>query len=98
MGATQDLPAGATQGFLDKPVSQFLLTDNQKGKRMDEPVDMIVTYTETDLVKLEFFQGAYRVLWIDLPRDKARDWASKIQNAAATYFTDRSHENVKRFD
>lgn len=53
---------------------------------MNEQIDMIVTYTESDLVKLEFFQGAEQVLWVNLTREKARDWASKIQNAAATYF------------
>lgn len=53
---------------------------------MSEKIDMTVTYTESDLVRLEFFQGAERVLWVDLSRKQARDWASKIQNAAATYF------------
>jgi hypothetical protein len=53
---------------------------------MDEPIDLIVTYTEADLVKLEFFKGPERVLWVDLTREKASDWAAKIQKAAESYF------------
>lgn len=52
----------------------------------NDAVDMVATYTDADLVKLEFFQGGRRVLWIDLTREKAADWAGKIATASGTYW------------
>ena len=51
----------------------------------DQPIDLTIIYTEGDLVKLEFWRGDERLLWVDLTRDKARDWAAKLSGAADTY-------------
>jgi hypothetical protein len=54
----------------------------------DDPtlINMKVTYTDGDLVKLEFFQDNKRVLWVDLTRAQAADWGAKITSAAETWF------------
>jgi hypothetical protein len=54
----------------------------------DEPINLkiVVTDEKTDLVKLEFMQGGKLVFWIDLTRERAKDWASKLDYAADMYF------------
>lgn len=46
------------------------------------PIRMRITYTDGDLIQLEFFRDEKRLLWIDLTREQARDWATKVELAS----------------
>lgn len=48
---------------------------------MNDLIDLRIIEGEGDLVRLEFFRGEERLLWINLTRKQALDWGIKISAA-----------------
>lgn len=53
------------------------------------PVAQLLTFTDRNTIKLEYFQGPERLLEISVSRNKIREWAMNMLQVADTHFVFR---------
>jgi len=52
---------------------------------MEPAIDLTAIFTETDLVRLEFSRAGKLLLFVNMDRQKAMEWASAIAKAACSH-------------